>query len=174
MASGERFLSVSAPSQSTGPPQKPQETCHSARQLVRRRVWPVCELAERSSPGMNGLCRGWSRNICANAPQTNCSSRPTFSKARLTWCRTPGVERIAGAKIAPSVTTSGEQADAATRALVVPVADLAAYAPCLATITYHHNPTRLLVAANIRPSEEQEYFGPPITIEVMHAVEKVP
>jgi len=46
MASGERFSGVSGPGQSTGLLRKPQETCHSARHLVRRRAWLVWELAE--------------------------------------------------------------------------------------------------------------------------------
>jgi len=58
MASGERFLSVSAPSQSTGPPQKPQETCHSARRQVRRRVGFECKLAEEVRQDTNGLQAG--------------------------------------------------------------------------------------------------------------------
>lgn len=45
-ASGERFPGVSAPGQSTGLPRKPQETCHSARRWVRRRVRLVWELAD--------------------------------------------------------------------------------------------------------------------------------
>jgi hypothetical protein len=47
LATGERYSAVSAPGQSTGLPQKPQETCHSARLSVRRRVQLVCELAAR-------------------------------------------------------------------------------------------------------------------------------
>ena len=46
LASGERFLAVSAYCQSTGLPQKPQETCHSARRQVRRRLGFECKLAE--------------------------------------------------------------------------------------------------------------------------------
>ena len=68
------------------------------------------------------------------------------------------------------MTTSGEQADAAPRALVAPIANLAAYAPAVVTVTNHDNPSRLLVAADIRPREEQEHLGPPITIEIMHCV----
>ena len=49
MASGERFSAVSALGQSTGLPRKSQETCHSARWSVWRRVWLVWELAERVS-----------------------------------------------------------------------------------------------------------------------------
>ena len=61
MASGERFLPVSAPRQSTGLPQKPQETCHSAWCRVWRRVWLVYELAEEVRPDTNGLHVGSSR-----------------------------------------------------------------------------------------------------------------
>ena len=42
LASGERFVAVSAPGQPIGLPRTPQETCHSARRSVRRRarlVW---------------------------------------------------------------------------------------------------------------------------------------
>ena len=58
MASGEWFSGFFAPGQSTGMPQKPQETCHSARWLVRRRARLVCELAERVVPDTNGLQAG--------------------------------------------------------------------------------------------------------------------
>ena len=47
LASGERFSAVAAAGQSTGLPRKPQETCHSARRLVRRRARLVWELADR-------------------------------------------------------------------------------------------------------------------------------
>ena len=47
MAFGERISAVSVPGQSTGLPRKPQETCHSARRSVWRRVRLVWELAER-------------------------------------------------------------------------------------------------------------------------------
>ena len=53
-ASGEQFLGFSAQGQSTGLPRKPQETCHSARRLVRWRVRLVWELAEEVPPDMNG------------------------------------------------------------------------------------------------------------------------
>ncbi len=54
LASGERFSPVSAPSQSTGLPRKPQETCHSARRLVCRRARRAWELAEEVRPVTNG------------------------------------------------------------------------------------------------------------------------
>jgi len=54
-ASGERFLAISASGQSTGLPRKPQETCHSAPRLVRRRARLVWELAEEVRPDTNGL-----------------------------------------------------------------------------------------------------------------------
>jgi hypothetical protein len=46
LAFGERFPAVSEPGQSTGLPRKPQDTCHSARRPVRRRVQLVWGLAE--------------------------------------------------------------------------------------------------------------------------------
>ena len=46
MGSGERFSAFSALGQSTGLPRKPQETCHSARRLIRRRARLVWELAD--------------------------------------------------------------------------------------------------------------------------------
>ena len=45
-ASRERFSAFSAPGQSTGLSRKPQETCHSARRPVGRRVRLVWELAD--------------------------------------------------------------------------------------------------------------------------------
>ena len=63
MASGERFSVFSRPGQSTGLPQKPQETCHSARRWVRRRAWLVCELAEGVRPDTNGLKAGALENV---------------------------------------------------------------------------------------------------------------
>ncbi len=57
-ASGERFSAVSAPGQSTGLPQEPQETCHSAGRPVRRRARLVYELAEEVRPDTNGLQAG--------------------------------------------------------------------------------------------------------------------
>ena len=53
LASGERFSGFPAPGQSTGLPLKPQETCHSARRLVRRRARLVWELAEEVHPDSN-------------------------------------------------------------------------------------------------------------------------
>jgi len=58
LASGERFSGFSRPGQSTGLPQKPQETCHSALCRVWKRVWLVYELAEEVRPDTNGLQAG--------------------------------------------------------------------------------------------------------------------
>jgi hypothetical protein len=58
LACGERLSGFSAPGQSTGLPQKPQETCHAALCPVRRRVWLVCQLAEEVRPDTNGLQAG--------------------------------------------------------------------------------------------------------------------
>jgi hypothetical protein len=55
LVSGERLSAVSASGQSTGRPPKRQETCHSARRQVRRRVRLVMELAERWKPAFNPL-----------------------------------------------------------------------------------------------------------------------
>lgn len=55
VAFGERFAAVSVPGQSTGVPQKPQETCHSAQRSVRRRARLVWELAEEVRLGTGGL-----------------------------------------------------------------------------------------------------------------------
>jgi len=62
MASGERFSGFSASGQSTGLPQKTQETCHSARRPIRRRAWLACELAEEVRPGTSGLQAGASED----------------------------------------------------------------------------------------------------------------
>ena len=56
MASGERFSELSTTGQSTGLPQKPQETCHSARRSIGRRARLVWELAEEVRPDTIGLC----------------------------------------------------------------------------------------------------------------------
>ena len=58
LASGEPFSAVSASGQSTGLPQKPQETCHAARRSVGRRARLACELAEEVFPDTNGLQAG--------------------------------------------------------------------------------------------------------------------
>ena len=55
LASGERFSGFSGSCQSTGLHRKPQETCHTVRWLVRRRVWLAYELAEEALPDTNGL-----------------------------------------------------------------------------------------------------------------------
>ena len=53
LASGERFSPVCASGQSTAFPQKPQETCHSARRSVGRREGRLRKLAEGVRPGSN-------------------------------------------------------------------------------------------------------------------------
>ena len=58
LASGERFSGLAASCQSTGLPQKPQETCHSARRTIWRRARLACELAEEVLPDTNGLQAG--------------------------------------------------------------------------------------------------------------------
>ena len=68
LASGERFPAVSASCQSTGPRRNPQETCHSARRLVRRRARLVWELAEGVHPDSNGRRPvAWRRASAANS-----------------------------------------------------------------------------------------------------------
>lgn len=78
LASGERFSAVSAPGQSTGLPRIPQETCHSARRSVWRRVRLVWELAEEVRPDANGRCS-------ATPIGTMCPARQGLRHSL--WCR---------------------------------------------------------------------------------------
>jgi len=97
LASGERFSAFSALGQSTGLPQKPQKTCHSARRSLMRRVWLVCELAEEVPPDTNGLQVGSSRPTKAELGNAG------FLPARSTCCLSKQI-RITGANGTPGQT----------------------------------------------------------------------
>jgi hypothetical protein len=58
LALGERFLGFSGRSRSTGPPQKPQESCHPAGGSGGRRERITLKLAEEVRPVTNGLKAG--------------------------------------------------------------------------------------------------------------------
>jgi len=97
LTSGERFSGFSASGQPTGLLQKPQETCHSARCLVRRRVRLVCELAEEVPPDTNGLQVGSSRPTKAELGNAG------FLPARSTCCLSKQI-RITGTNGTPGQT----------------------------------------------------------------------
>jgi hypothetical protein len=58
LALGERFLGFSRLGRSTGPPQKPQESCHPAGGSGERREWITLKLAERVGLESKGLKEG--------------------------------------------------------------------------------------------------------------------
>lgn len=85
----------------------------------------------------------------------------------------PDGDSVARAEFPPAIAAAGEQPDAAPRSLVAPIADLAAYAPLIARCPYRRNPCHPPDSTDIWPGEQQEYLGPPVAVEVMHAAEQV-
>lgn len=87
LALRERFWGFSGRSQSTGPPQKPQESCHPAGGSDGRREWITLKLAEEVHPDANTrrpvAWRAWGlscgsglrkrQTLCHTAP-----GKPTF------------------------------------------------------------------------------------------------